>query len=112
MSAEQLRHSAYRFISLRAYFRLHGPSKSGLHWLLLPLLSCILVAELGFGKIGFNIFTGRLLDMLDTSSIPVILLKVQEALEQELHLLGRQLHVRGALKQAPHALLISLAYLL
>ena len=50
--------------------------------------------------------------MLHTSSISMALLKVQEALEEKFHLLGRQLHVDCTLKQAPDSLLVSLAYLL
>ena len=62
----------------------------------LPL--SVAIARSSFGQIRFNVFTGCLLDMFNASRIPMASLKVQEALEEELHLLGRQLHVCGALE--------------
>lgn len=50
--------------------------------------------------------------MLNTGRIAMGFLKVKEALEQKLHLLGRQRQVRCALKQTPRTLPVSRAYLL
>lgn len=71
--------------------------------------NAILIQAWGGFLLDMFVHVGKrcLLDMCNCGLIPMLLLVLEVALEQELHLLGLQLHVDGALKQSPRALCVA-----